>query len=77
MTSGKYLYSVARPMPVSFAICDIVTDASPCPATRDAVASSVAACTARRCASIVLFQSFGTTPVYVVTTSRHDELTST
>jgi len=27
-TSGKYLYSVARPIPAAAAICDIVTDAS-------------------------------------------------
>jgi hypothetical protein len=24
-TSGKYLYNVARPIPVAWAICDIVT----------------------------------------------------
>jgi len=36
---GKYLYSVARPMPACSAICDIVTDASPWLATSAAVAS--------------------------------------
>ncbi|GLY40445.1 hypothetical protein Amsp01_064680 [Amycolatopsis sp. NBRC 101858] len=33
---------------------------SPCSATRSAVASRVASCTASRCASIVSFHSFGT-----------------
>ena len=51
--SGKYLYSVARPMPVSLAICDMVTPVSPCRATRAAVALIVASRTASRCASIV------------------------
>ncbi len=59
-TSAKYLYSVARPIPVAWAICDIVTDASPCSATSAAVASRIAACTALRCSSIVSFHSFGT-----------------
>lgn len=31
--SEVYVSSVARPMPVSPAICDLVTDASPCSAT--------------------------------------------
>lgn len=66
-TSEKYLYNVARPMPVSSAIRDIVTDRRPCSATSEAVASRVASRTARRCASIDLFQSFGTNLGYVST----------
>ena len=75
-TSGKYLYNVARPMPVSSAICDIVTDVSPYSTTRAAVVSRIASRTARRCASMVSFHSFGTTTVYMMTiveTSRFDE----
>src|SRR3712207_2867213 len=59
-TSGKYLYSVARPMPVCSAICDIVTDSNPCSATSAAVVSRIASRTSRRCASIVSVHSFGT-----------------
>src|SRR5262245_42766048 len=76
-TSGKYLYSVARPMPVSLAICDIVTDASPCWPTSATVASSVASRTAARCASIVSVHSLGMRPMYTVTVFRHDDLTRT
>src|SRR5712691_7733895 len=76
-TSGKYLYSVARPMPVSAAIRDIVTDASPCSATSAAVVSSVASCTARRCSSIVSVHSFGTTPAYITSLYRQNDLTAT
>ena len=48
-TSGKYLYSVARPIPpTSRAICDIVTDRRPWRATNVARASSVASRTALR-----------------------------
>ena len=36
-TSGKYLYSVALPIPVSWAIRDIVTENRPCSATNAAV----------------------------------------
>jgi hypothetical protein len=42
------------------------TDSSPCSATKPAVASRIAACTSRRCASIVSFHSFGTTSEYVL-----------
>ncbi len=63
--SGKYLYSVARPMPVCSAICDIVTDRSPCSATRAAAVSMIAPRTSRRCAAMVWFHSFGTSRVYV------------
>jgi hypothetical protein len=70
-TSEKYLYSVARPIPVSSAIRDIVTERSPSLATRAAAVSRVASCTAWRCASIVLFQSFGIASIYATTTSRH------
>ena len=59
-TSGKYLYSVARPIPAAAAICDIVTAASPCSRTSAAVVSRVASWTARRCSSIVSVHSFGT-----------------
>ena len=62
--SEKYLYSVARPMPVFSAICDIVTDRKPCSATSAAVVSRIASRTAARCASIVSFHGFGITPVY-------------
>jgi hypothetical protein len=58
-TSGKYLYKVARPMPVSSATCDMVTDSSPCFSTSEAVVSRVASRTARRCVSIVLLHSLG------------------
>src|SRR6266498_1725562 len=63
-TSGKYLYSVARPIPVFSAISDIVTDASPCSPTSAAVVSRIASFTSRRCVSIVSVQSFGTREVY-------------
>jgi hypothetical protein len=62
-------------MPVSSAICDIVTDVSPCSTTSAAVVSRIASRTARRCASMVSFHSFGTTQVYMTTiveTSRFD-----
>ncbi len=75
--SGKYLYSVARPIPVFSAICDIVTERSPCSATSAQVVSRIASRTARRCASIVSFHSFGTTPVYTTTMTRHFDLTET
>src|SRR5262245_1708029 len=76
-TSGKYLYSVARPMPVSFAICDIVTDASPCWPTSATVVSRVASRTAARCASIVSVHSLGMRLMYTVTVFRHYDLTET
>ena len=79
--SEKYLYSVARPMPVFSAICDIVTDVSPCSVTSAQVVSRIASRTAWRCASIVSFHRFGTTPVYtpvyVTSMSRHIALTET
>jgi hypothetical protein len=51
--------------PVSSAICDIVSDRSPCSATSAAVVLRVASRTVRRCASIDSLHSFGTIPVYV------------
>jgi len=51
-------------MPVFSAICDIVTAASPCSATSSAVVSKIAACTSRRCVSMVSVHSFGTAAVY-------------
>ena len=63
---GKYLYSVARPMPAAAAICDIVTAARPCSRTSAAVVSKVASWTARRCSSIVSVHSFGTPQGYMV-----------
>src|SRR5919106_4135471 len=76
-TSAKYLYSVARPIPVSSAICDIVTDSSPCSATRAKVVSKIALRTSRRCASIVSFQSLGTGVVYATSLVKHLDLTKT
>jgi hypothetical protein len=61
------LYSVARPMPVHSAICDIVTDNSPCSATSAAVVSRMASRTAARCAWMVSFHSLGTHVVYGAT----------
>jgi hypothetical protein len=52
-------------MPVSSAICDIVTDRSPCSATSAAVVCRIASRTSRRCASIISFHGFGIIPVYV------------
>ena len=63
-TSGKYLYSVARPIPASVAIADIVTDVSPRSVTSRAAASRVASRTAWRCSATVSVHSFGTRPVY-------------
>ena len=57
-TSGKYSYSVARPLPASLAICDIVMDASPCSATGAAVVLMVASRTERRCTLIVSITSW-------------------
>src|SRR5260370_8644945 len=51
-------------MPVFSAICDIVTARSPCSATSPAVVPRIASRTSRRCASIVSFHSFGTSPLY-------------
>ena len=66
--SGKYFYSVARPMPASSAICDIVTERSPCSVTSAQVVSRIASRTAaRRCTSIVSFHSLGTKVHYVTT----------
>ena len=62
---------------VCSAIWDIVTDASPCWATRAAVVSRVASRTARRCASIVSSHSLGTPPLYATTIARHSDLTET
>src|SRR5215471_17243876 len=76
-TSGKYLYSVARPIPAAAAICDIVTEASPCSRTSAAVASRVASLTVRRCSSIVSVHSFGTYQGYMLLISKHIELTAT
>lgn len=70
-TSGKYLYKVALPIPAFSAIWDIVTDRTPCSAASSAVDSRIASCTARRCASIVSFHSFGTRSVYAAPTSIH------
>src|SRR5215207_502342 len=60
-------------MPVLSAICDIVTERSPCSATSAAVVSRVASRTARRCASIVSFHSFGTTQSYVPAKQRQSD----
>ena len=60
--AGLVLTLGLGPMPISSAICDIVTDRSPCLATRLAAVSRIASPTSRRCASIVLFQSLGTSP---------------
>ncbi len=74
-TSGKYLYSVARPIPESLAIRDIVTEVNPCSATRAAVVSRTAARTAARCASIVSFHSLGTPSGYGRHTDRPGPVT--
>ena len=62
---------------VCSAVWDIVTDASPCSATRAAVVSRVASRTARRCASIVSSHSLGTTPLYATTIAQHSALIET
>ena len=49
-------------MPVSKAICAIVTDRSPCSASSAVVVSRIASRTSRQYASIVSFHSFGITP---------------
>ncbi len=54
-------------MPVSSAICDIVTASSPCSATSVAVVSRMASRTSRRCVSIVSVHSFGMMRVYATT----------
>src|SRR5258708_5328939 len=64
-------------MPVSSAICDMVTDRSPCLATSAAVVSRRASRTSRRWASLVSFQSFGTVPLYAMAIWRHFALTET
>src|SRR5262245_26276767 len=51
-------------MPVSSAICDIVTERSPFSVTRVAVVETIASRTSRRCSSIVSVQSLGTSEVY-------------
>ncbi len=51
-------------MPVSSAICDMVTERRPCCATSAAVISSMASRTPRRWASMVWCQSLGITPGY-------------
>ena len=65
--SGKYLYSVARPIPLSLATCDIVTPLSPCWATSAAVASRTASRTASRCAAMVSLQILGMHGSYSLT----------
>jgi len=55
----------------------MVTPRTPCLATSATVVSMVASRTARRWASIVSFQSLGTTPVYVVPGAIHQVLTET
>jgi hypothetical protein len=62
---------------VCSAIWDIVTDASPCSATRAAVVSRVASRTARRCASIVSSHSLGTRSLYATTIAQHSALIET
>lgn len=62
-------------MPVSSAICDIVTDRSPCSPTSAAVTSRMASRTSRRWVSIVSVQSFGTLIVYATALSRQSDLT--
>src|SRR5213593_2167519 len=64
-------------MPVSSAICDIVTDSSPRLATSAAAVSNVASRTSRRCVSIVSVQSFGITELYATAVSRRYALIST
>src|SRR5215210_4515803 len=64
-------------MPVFLAICDIVADRSPCSATSAAVVSRIASRTAARCASIVSFHRFGTTPVYTTSLVRQFVFTKT
>ena len=60
-TSGKYLYKVARPIPVAAAICGIVTAAQAVLADqRRGGVQSAASWMARRCSSIVSDHSFGT-----------------
>jgi hypothetical protein len=54
-------------MPAATAICDIVTDASPCSRTSAAVVSRVASWTARRCSSSVSVHNFGTSREYTMT----------
>src|SRR5712691_792030 len=76
-TSGKYLYSVARPILVSAAIFDIVTDASPCSWTSAAAVSRAASYTARRCSSIVSVHSLGTSQAYAMSRQRRFDLTAT
>jgi len=66
---------VARPTPVSSAICDIVTDSGPCSVAKDAVVSRMASRTSRRCASIVLSHSFGMPPAYMTTGRSQTDLT--
>lgn len=54
------------PMPVSSAMCDIVTDSSPCSTTRAIVVSWIASRTSWRWVSTVSAQSFGIPGVYKV-----------
>jgi len=61
------LYRVARPIPVSSAICDMVTERSPSLATSAAAVSKVASRTARRWVSRVWLQSLGTPEGYMAT----------
>ena len=65
-------------MPAFSAICDMVTDVSPCSATSAQVVSRIASRTAARCASIVSFHSLGTatvyTQIYMTTISIHFDL---
>src|SRR5918996_4066452 len=64
-------------MPVSSAICDIVTDSNPCSATRATVVARIASRTSRRCSSIVSFHSFGTAKVYATLPAGQSDLTKT
>src|SRR5215207_8187813 len=62
-------------MPLSSAICDIVTDSNPCSPTSAVAVSRIASWTSRRCSFSVSFQSFGTGLVYgslLVDTYRFD-----
>ena len=61
-------------MPVTSAICDMVTESSPCSATSAAVVSRIASCTAARCVSMVWFHSLGTCLIYGMTGSKTEWL---
>src|SRR5829696_10404375 len=63
-TSGKYLYSVARPIPAAVAICDMVTASRPRRRTSSAAASMMASRTSARWAWTVSAHNCGMNVVY-------------